>query len=423
MGREYRWEEFGDDLFTPGASYCTGRIVDILSLKRCVPTFTLDCTDAFHEAPEPDDVVVEPPEEYLNRFRAAGKNINIWWKLQDQLPGRRQAGQRWFDHFTSAFVDKLGFVRCVSAPQFFLNPERQVGMEVHMDDAHGFGPDPQVQKFKEDLAAHFWFHDGGVHHNGAEYDHLKRFRKKLNGAVTIESKPKYLRAVLELVGLEGAKDVPTPSVPGHKAKLMTGELLNPFETTDYYRQCVRGLLHYTKDRADAEYKVSILVSMLGKPTQGSMIALKRVTRYLKGTKEFVKKLELDNESDRHVLKLDGYSDSDWAGSTERKSQSSGVLLVDGALLYSFSRRQSVIATSSGMAEFCAGCATANEMLLARDVLMFFGYRVEASLHMDSSAVRGICRREGVGKVKSLEVRTVTTSHQSKDTHTQDGQVT
>ena len=34
------------------------------------------------------------------------------------------------------------------------------------------------------------------------------------------------------------------------------------------------------------------------------------------------------------------------------------------------------------------------------------HRVEASLHMDSAAARGICRREGVGKVKSLEVRTL-----------------
>ena len=151
VGREYRWEEFQDDLFAPGASYCTGRIVDILSLKRRVPTFTLDCTDAL--AREPDDVVVEPPEEYLNRFRAAGKSTNIWWKLQKQLPGRRQAGQRWVDNLTSALVDKLGFTRCVSAPQFFWNPERQVGMEVHMDDVHGFGPDPQVQKFKEDLGS------------------------------------------------------------------------------------------------------------------------------------------------------------------------------------------------------------------------------------------------------------------------------
>ena len=31
-----------------------------------------------------------------------------------------------------------------------------------MDDVHGFGPDPQVGKFKEDLAAHIWFRDGVI---------------------------------------------------------------------------------------------------------------------------------------------------------------------------------------------------------------------------------------------------------------------
>ena len=154
----------------------------------------------------PDDVVVEPPEEFLNRLRAAGKS-------------------------TSALVDKLGFTRSVSAPQFFWNPERQVEMEVHVVDVHCFGSDQQVQKSKEDLAAHIWFRDGGVHHESAGYDQMKQFRMRLNGAVTIESNPIYLDAVLELLGQEGAKDVPTPSVPGHKENLTTGELLNPSEIT------------------------------------------------------------------------------------------------------------------------------------------------------------------------------------------------
>ena len=73
---------------------------------------------------------------------------------------------------------------------------------------------------------------------------------------------------------------------------MTGELLDSSGTT-VYRQCVGGLLCYTQDRADAQYEVSILGTMLGRPTQGSMISLKRVTRCLKGTREFVNKLELD----------------------------------------------------------------------------------------------------------------------------------
>ena len=60
--------------------------------------------------------------------------------------------------------------------------------------------------------------------------------------------------------------MPTPSVLAHKEQLMTGELLEPSETT-VYRQCVGGLLHYTQDTADAQFEVSILGSMLGKPTR------------------------------------------------------------------------------------------------------------------------------------------------------------
>ena len=111
----------------------------------------------------------------------------------------------------------------------------------------------------------------------------------------------------------------------------------PDAETTVYRQYVGGLLYYTQDRVDAQYEVSILGSMLEKPTQGSMIALKRVTRYLKGTRHFVNKHEMDGDSDKHVARLVGFSDSDWAVSTDRKSQSSGALFVDGAPIYSFSR--------------------------------------------------------------------------------------
>ena len=47
-----------------------------------------------------------------------------------------------------------------------------------------FGPDPQIEKFKEDLGS-------VIHREGAEYDHLKRFRKRLNDTMTIESNPKH----------------------------------------------------------------------------------------------------------------------------------------------------------------------------------------------------------------------------------------
>ena len=48
--------------------------------------------------------------------------------------------------------------------------------------------------------------------------------------------------------------------------------------------------------------------MLEELTQGSMIALKRVARYLKGMRRFVNKLKLDTDIDKHVTRLDGFSD-------------------------------------------------------------------------------------------------------------------
>ena len=46
----------------------------------------------------------------------------------------------------------------------------------------------------------------------------------------------------------------------------------------------------------------------GKPTRCSMIALKRVARFLMGARDFVNKHELDIEVEKHVVKLDGFSD-------------------------------------------------------------------------------------------------------------------
>ena len=82
--------------------------------------------------------------------------------MQKQLPGRRQTGQGWVDQFTSALVDKLGVHEVRERSAVFLDPAKQV------DDVHGSGQDPQVEKFKEDLAAHNWFRDDGVHREGAE---------------------------------------------------------------------------------------------------------------------------------------------------------------------------------------------------------------------------------------------------------------
>ena len=79
--------------------------------------------------------------------------------------------------------------------------------------------------------------------------------------------------------------------------------------------------------------------------------------------------------DRSPVTLKGWSDANWASTeTDRKSVSCGVIQADGCVLYTFARRQSVIATSSGESEFFALTATADETIFFTKLLDFMGSR-------------------------------------------------
>eukprot|EP00972_Heterocapsa_arctica_P088234 13010343-Heterocapsa_arctica.AAC.1 len=59
-----------------------------------------------------------------------------------------------------------------------------------------------------------------------------------------------------------------------------------------------------------------------------------------------------------------------------------------------------------MAEYYAAASVAEEISILRAVFEFLEYEVESDLYMDSAAARGMAKREGVGKVKCLEVKTL-----------------
>ena len=106
------------------------------------------------------------------------------------------------------------------------------------------------------------------------------------------------------------------------------------------------------------------------PTEAGMCALKRVVRYLLVTKNAAIRFEIRGRSDRAVIAF--WADSDWAGDVStRRSQSSGHIEIDGCPVSGFSRRQAVVATSSGVAEFYALCAVAEEVMHLQDLLRFF----------------------------------------------------
>ena len=83
------------------------------------------------------------------------------------------------------------------------------------------------------------------------------------------------------------------------------------------------------------------------------------------------------------------------------------MFLDGQVIYTFSRNQKSVALSSGEAEYYAGASAASDSILLKEAIQFLtGRTCKVNLYLDSSAARGIITRQGVGRVKHLQIRTL-----------------
>ena len=89
-----------------------------------------------------------------------------------------------------------------------------------------------------------------------------------------------------------------------------------------------------------------------------LIAAKHVLRYVKGTVDYGLKYESNQK-----IKLEGYVDSDWAGSAiDRKSTLGCCFSMGSGVISWFSRKQSCVALSTAEAEYVASCSTSCEVV-------------------------------------------------------------
>jgi len=80
--------------------------------------------------------------------------------------------------------------------------------------------------------------------------------------------------------------------------------------------------------------------------------------------------------------------------------------MSGRLLYSLSRTQAVVSHSSAEAEYYGGVSVFVEARLIIRLFRFLGIELKMRHGMDSSGARGIVVRQGVGKIKHLEIKTL-----------------
>jgi hypothetical protein len=133
-----------------------------------------------------------------------------------------------------------------------------------------------------------------------------------------------------------------------------------------FRQAIGGLLYLAKcTRPDISYAVNQVARKMESPTENNWKEVKRIFRYLSGTRSHGLVYVKDNS------RLTGFSDASYAQLEGRRSTSGYTFIWNGAAITWRSKKQPIVATSSMEAEYIALSSAVKEALWIRKLLAEF----------------------------------------------------
>jgi hypothetical protein len=105
------------------------------------------------------------------------------------------------------------------------------------------------------------------------------------------------------------------------------------------------------------------------PRAQDVVAIKRLMRYISGTRDYGLVLGGTGES-----KLIAYSDTDWGGDVDRKSTSGALHYFGEDLVHWTSKKQGCVALSTAEAEYAAASSCFQDVIWLRGVLCDHNYQ-------------------------------------------------
>ena len=347
------------ETFSPVAKLASFRIILAMAARNDWDADTFDFNGAYlnGELDDNEEIYMQAPPSYDSE----GEQVK---RLLKSLYGLKQAGRKWYDTLCRALND-LGFVANDADPGVFFahDGEHVTILAIHVDDCLITGSSTNlISSYKEKLNSHYSLTDLGPVHwlLGLKITHNREAR-------TISlSQTLYINAILSRFSLDNAKPVATPIVPGASLSKADG----PSDDTELmqmkkipYREAVGSLMYAAvATRPDITFAVSALSQFLENPGEVHWQAVKRVFRYLAGTKTHA--LTYGNE--HHDLI--GFTNADGASQEHRHAISGFAFLIDGAAISWASRKQELVTLSTAEAEYVAATHAAKECIWLRRLI-------------------------------------------------------
>lgn len=239
-------------------------------------------------------------------------------KLEKALYGLKQAPRAWNARI-SQFLHKLGFVTSKSDASLFVykNKNDLAYLLLYVDDIVLTGSNSALlQHITSSLKVEFPMSDMGKlsYFLGVKVDH--------NKAGLFLSQCQYATKIIERAGMSDCKPISTPADVNSKLSAESGDrIANPTQ----YRSLAGALQYLTFTRPDITYAVQQVCLFMHDPRQEHLTALKRIIRYIQGTKTHGLQMHKSNDST-----LTAYSDADWAGCPTHDAQPPAIVSTEEA---------------------------------------------------------------------------------------------
>ncbi len=272
----------------------------------------MDVVTAFLNGDLVEDIYMDIPEGFKSV-----ENVGKVCKLRKALYGLKQAPRQWYSKIHNFFVNDLKFICSINDPCLYtlIDSSGILIIALYVDDLLIIGDSrSRITELKEKFKQKSEMKDMGPIGVllGVE---VKRDRA---AKTLFLSQKEYLMDVLRRFRMDGSRPVSTPME--RRTKGDDGSIL-PADVP--YRQAIGSLIYLISGtRPDIAFAVSKLSQFLDKPCSVHWVAVKRIFRYLSGTRD--DGLLFDGSKG---LELQGYSDSDYAGDVEKMKSTSGYIFI------------------------------------------------------------------------------------------------
>jgi Reverse transcriptase (RNA-dependent DNA polymerase)/gag-polypeptide of LTR copia-type len=339
------------DTFAPVARLASFRTIVAIAARNDWPIDSFDFHSAYLNGELEEEVFMEQPPsfEFANREKYV-------LKLKKALYGLKQGGRRWYETLTQMLTD-MGFKRSDADHAVFykLDKDSLTVLVIYVDDCAITGNSTlQIENTKRELQEKFRLTDMGP------------LSWMLGIAVTQDraartislSQRSYIDTILSRCKFANMTSRATPMDPNivlsKEQSPQTPEDIEYMKNVPY-RKCI-GMLMWADlgTRPDIAFAVSALAQFSENPGIAHWEAVKRVFRYLKGTRDYVLTYGTEKTG------LIGYSDADGNSQEHRRAISGYAYLIDGGAVSWTSKKQELVTLSTTESEYVATTHAAKE---------------------------------------------------------------